>query len=106
MSGKLISIIFCGGCNPKINRGRIAELVSAQLARFDVKVSFNCRDADFFVFLSGFPVGCAERKFPVEAPFIVVAGSSINSITFEENSLAAEIITRGRNHFEKLQRNL
>lgn len=101
MAGKRCSIIFCGGCNPKINRGRIAEGVSAQLVEHGCQVSYNDHDADFIVYLSGCSVSCSKRKNTIDRPSIVVAGTSIDSITMEEKSLVAEIITRGRNHFGK-----
>jgi len=102
MRKKHFSIIFCGGCNPKINRKYIAETLSVQLAQYGYRVSYNQQDADFFVYLSGCSVSCAEKKNIKKAPFIVVAGSSIDSISYNENVLAAEIIIRGRNCFEKL----
>jgi hypothetical protein len=101
MSGKRCSIIFCGGCNPKINRGRIAESVSSQLAEHGYQVSYNNPDVDFVIYLSGCSVSCAKSKNQIEAPFVVIAGTSVDSITIEEKSLVAEIITRGRNHFGK-----
>jgi len=102
MRKKHFSIIFCGGCNPKINRKRISETLSIQLAKYGYEVSYDSLDADFVVYLSGCAVGCAEQKKIANVPFTVVAGSSVDSVSYEENVLAAEIITRGRKQFEKL----
>ncbi|MEI7613643.1 MAG: hypothetical protein WCK63_12085 [Betaproteobacteria bacterium] len=102
MVTKHFSIVFCGGCNPKINRSQIAETLNVQLTRLGYKVSYNELDADFMVYLSGCSVSCAEQKKMTNVPFVVVAGLSIDSINFKENALATEILTRGRSCFERL----
>ena len=100
MPRKKISINFCGGCNSKINRKKIADTVHDQMVNRGHDVTYNRTDADFVVFLSGCSVSCAVRKAVVEAPCIVVAGPSIDSTAIEENSLVAEILARGRDHIE------
>ena len=102
MARKHLSIIFCGGCNPKINRKKISEALTAQLGGHGYEVSYNRQDADFMVYLSGCSVSCAEQKKIDGRPCLVVAGSSIDSTSYNESVLAEEIITRGRSYFEKL----
>ena len=102
MADKHLSIIFCGGCNPKINRKNIAEALATQLAKHGCKVSYNQLNADLVVYLSGCSVNCAEQRKVDGVPCLVVAGSSIDSISYDESVLAEEIITRGRDYFEKL----
>jgi hypothetical protein len=101
MSEKHFSIIFCGGCNPKIDRSLIAKTLSDQLGKRGYRVSYNEVEADFIVYLSGCSVSCAERIKDAEVPFIEVAGSSIDSISFNEDALSTEILTGVRNYFEK-----
>ena len=102
MARKHLSIIFCGGCNPRISRKNIAEAVASQLGKHGHEVSYNQLDADFIVYLSGCSVSCAEQRKVDSTPCLVVAGSSIDSTSYNESVLAEEIITRGRSYFEKL----
>jgi len=91
-----ISIKFCGGCNPKINRGQIAEEVEKLLAAFGSDVSYNELKVDFIIYISGCSANCAERYNKTDVPCIVVAGESIDSLPVAEYNLAAEIISRVR----------
>ncbi|MBC8018573.1 MAG: hypothetical protein H7X83_08655 [Verrucomicrobia bacterium] len=103
MSGKLITINFCGGCNPKINRGHIAKRIQGQLTELGYEVSYNAVAGDLVICLSGCSVSCAERNRCSETGAIVVAGSKIESITIEENALVDEILLKVRTHFEDTQ---
>lgn len=100
MTEKKISIFFCGGCNPKINRRQVAEELKHHVSGNGHVISYNNADADFVVYLSGCSVSCAERNKKAGTPFIVVAGASIDSMAMEKESLAAGIIKKGGNHFE------
>ena len=49
-----VGIQFCGGCNPRIDRGQIALELQKALVDRDFDVVFNSPEADFVIFLSGF----------------------------------------------------
>ena len=101
MSQKQISIKFCGGCNPKIDRGRIAEEVQSMLSPTEFSVCYNRLDVDFVVYLSGCQSNCAQRYNPTEeAGVAIVAGATVDSLGIEEKELAAEIAKRVRDFFE------
>jgi hypothetical protein len=101
-----VSIKFCGGCNPKIDRGRVAEKVRELLGDCGTEVTYNKVEADFVVFLSGCTANCAERYNSTEAPFIIVAGASLDLMDVEESALAAEIINKWRTHYEGLGKDI
>jgi hypothetical protein len=42
-----VSIIFCGGCNPGIDRGSLAAELARRLAAMDCRLSYNDRTATF-----------------------------------------------------------
>jgi hypothetical protein len=94
-----VSIKFCGGCNPAINRGRIAEEVLEHIIANGHTVSYNTPDADFIIYISGCLANCAEKYDGIKSASLVVAGASIDLMAVEESALAAEIIARGRNYF-------
>ncbi len=61
MLGRRVSIKFCGGCNPQINRAEIAREVGKHLSSHGLTVVFNSFDADFIVHLSGCSSNCAQK---------------------------------------------
>lgn len=93
MNEARISINFCGGCNSRIDRGRIAAETSTCLAMAGYVVSFNQPEADVVIYLSGCTANCAEPVDQVMA-CIVVAGTTIDRILTEERQLVGEIINK------------
>lgn len=106
MKTKEISIRFCGGCNPRINRGRIAQQVREILARSGYTVSFNRLDVDFVIYMSGCSANCAKRYSDACKPHVAVSGAAVDCMTADESQLVSEIINRVRDWFEKLERGL
>jgi hypothetical protein len=100
MDNKLISIKFCGGCNPKIDRGRIAEDVKKLLNAFGHSVSYNRLDVDLVIYISGCTANCAHRYNKTDASFIEVAGANIDSMALKEYDLVIEILNRVRDYLE------
>ncbi|MCX7780688.1 MAG: hypothetical protein N2491_07210 [Negativicutes bacterium] len=103
---RTISINFCGGCNPRIDCGRLAAEVRHALDKQGCKVLVNQADADFVVFLSGCTANCAWRYGDSDRPQAIVAGASLDSFALGENELAAEIINRVSDYFAKLENHL
>ena len=92
MDGKRISINFCGGCNPRIDRGLIAKEVATILTAEGYLVSFNHTTADLIIYLSGCTANCAEPVEPGEVLFVTVAGNAIGRIKILEDELVAAIV--------------
>jgi hypothetical protein len=98
MLDPVISIKFCGGCNSKIDRGRLATEVKKLLGDKDYPISYNKLDADLVIYISGCTANCAQRYNQTESPAIVVAGESINATPKSECELAAEILQQIKNY--------
>lgn len=92
MEGKQISINFCGGCNPRIDRGLIAAEVASILAAEGYLVFFNQPAADLIIYLSGCTANCAEPVEPGETLFVTVAGDVFEQMKAAENELVAMIV--------------
>ena len=103
MSSKQISITFCGGCNPKIDRSQVAKEIQSQLAA-EFSLHYNRQDVDFVIYLSGCETNCALRYNPTNAPSASVAGATVDALGVQERELATEIANKVRDYFEKLER--
>ncbi|SDF58364.1 hypothetical protein [Sporolituus thermophilus] len=101
-----VSIFFCGGCNPRIDRGQIAKEVSQLLAGQGFQVLFNKLDADFVIFLSGCTASCAHKHRSGERPAVTVAADVVDGLNVAANQLSAEIVTKVRNYFGQLENQL
>lgn len=94
MNRKRISIIFCGGCNPKSDLGRIAEEIKVFTVNNGLEVIFNSSDVDFIVFLSGCTVSCARSYNTSDVPCIEVAANTIDGVNVEEASVVTRIMEK------------
>ncbi|HWR45711.1 hypothetical protein [Sporomusa sp.] len=88
---KRISIRFCGGCNPQIDRGVIAGQLRASLTGRGYEVVFNQYDADVIIYLSGCTADCANRYSQDigNTPCIIINGNNVNSTVVKDCELAA-----------------
>ena len=96
-SAPRVSIVFCGGCNPRIDRGLVAGDIARRLAAHGYRVAYNERDADLLVRLSGCTSGCAGRDIPAEippVPVIAVAAESVDAVAVPEEDLAAAVVAK------------
>ena len=103
---KSVSIIFCGGCNPRIDRGRIASEIGAVLGGYGYQVSFNRRDAAFLIYLSGCLANCAHRYSQACRPGVVVAAATVDAMATDETELVGDIVEKVRNYFAGLENGL
>ena len=92
MEGKQISINFCGGCNPRIDRGLIAAEVASILTEEGYLVFFNQPAADLIIYLSGCTANCAEPVEQKEVLFVTVAGDEFERLKVAESELVAMIV--------------
>jgi hypothetical protein len=106
MSSMLVGIKFCGGCNPRIDRTRIAGEVEEAMAAYGCVVVLNSLNADFVVYLSGCTANCAYRYSNSEKPCVVVSAATIDTQPVNEVELGSLISQKARDYFEQLERPL
>lgn len=100
MNNRRISIVFCGGCNPRINRGQIAAQVRTMLIESGYQVWYNSLDVDFVIYISGCTACCALKYNHSNLPSVVVAAATVDTVNREEQEIAAKIVMRVRGYFE------
>ena len=79
-------IVYCGGCNPQIDRGAVAgELEAAPtFARSGVAL-----------YLSGCPRACAsDHQLSTGGPAVVVAGAHVDGVPTPAQDIAAAVIDK------------
>ncbi|CAA7599580.1 Hypothetical protein DEACI_0206 [Acididesulfobacillus acetoxydans] len=103
MSDQRVSINFCGGCNPWINRQEIAQEVKRLLSQDGCVVVFNSYEADLVIYLSGCSSNCAQKFSSEVIPCVVVAAASIDAAAVEEQKIAAEIVARVRRFCKRME---
>ena len=101
-----VSLTFCGGCNPQIDRSSLAEKLKKQLEQLGMQVTYNNANADFVVYLSGCPVSCASRKGPDHQACVRIAGRTLNSLAAAEEDLSRFAVEKVRDYFDKLARTI
>ena len=99
MNNRRISIIFCGGCNPRIDRGQIALQVQEILVARGYEVFYNSLDADFVLYMSGCTANCASKYNHSNLPAIVVAAATVDGVALDETKLVSEIVMKVRAYF-------
>jgi len=100
MNNRRISIIFCGGCNPRIDRGKVALQVQEILVARGYEVEYNSLDADFDIYMSGCTANCALKYNHSNHPSIVVAAATVDVVPMDKENLVNEIVMKVRNYFE------
>jgi hypothetical protein len=103
MSVPQVSIRFCGGCNPRIDRGRIARELRDIFESMGMKVIFNSKDADIVVYLSGCLSGCAWKFYPADAPHVTVADHTVDTAAIDEDRIVPEVTRKVKEYYERLE---
>ena len=103
MSSATVGIQFCGGCNPRIDRGRIALELQLALEGMGHRVVFNSPDADFVIFLSGCMSGCAFKFNPRNPPYVTVAAATVDNEEVGEARIVPEVLRKVRQYYERLE---
>ncbi|OAM96194.1 hypothetical protein SAMN04515679_4389 [Pelosinus fermentans] len=106
MNKRKISIVFCGGCNPWIDRGRIAAKVQDILLGMGYEVCYNSLDVDFVIYMSGCTANCALKYNHNDCPSAVVAAATLDAVAVEPAELVTDIVTKVRNYFEQLEKSV
>jgi len=103
MQSKRVSINFCGGCNPHIDRGKVARDVKELLTSAGYLISFNSYDVDFVIYLSGCTSNCAQKYSMCDIPCVVLTACMVNTLNVDENGIVSEILKNVRDYYEKLE---
>jgi len=96
----VVSITFCGGCNPKIDRGSIGNKLKEILEGLGVSVVWNSLEAGFVVFISGCSTSCACRWKRPAIPSVIVAGTSVNHREVAEEDIVPVCASAVRAYIE------
>jgi len=104
MHDKRVSINFCGGCNPCIDRGKVANEVKELLMSYGYLISFNSCDVNFVIYLSGCTSNCAQKYSLCDIPCVVITACMVNTLKVNESGIVAEIVKRVRSYYEELER--
>jgi len=99
MENRRISINFCGGCNPRIDRGQVALQVRDILVASGYQVCYNSLDVDFVIYISGCAANCALKYSSSDRPSVVVAAATVDAIVIDEAQLVTEIVSKVKKHF-------
>jgi hypothetical protein len=97
----IVSIKFCGGCNPRIDRGKIAEGLNKIFENLGISVVWNSLDADLIVFISGCATSCACRWVVSDTPSVVIASTTVNHREVTEEDIIPSVARIIRTHIEK-----
>jgi len=69
---------FCGGCNPTIERGVVAQQIREGLAG-EVRWVSEEEKKDFILIINGCPTACADTiEVRGEGPTLVISGTMIS----------------------------
>lgn len=85
--GERVKVVFCGGCNPQIDRSALAAAVPASDPH--VRPGMTVR-------LSGCPRACASHHLHVadDGSEIIVAGELVDGLPTAHANLAAAVMTK------------
>ena len=106
MNNRRIGINFCGGCNPRIDRGKIAAQVATILREREYQIYYNSLDVDFVIYLSGCMANCSLKYKNSNQPCVVVAAETVDAMTRGKEKLVTEIVMKVGFYFESLERKL
>ena len=101
MKGKHVSIKFCGGCNPRYERGAVARKISERIIAQGAVSSYNQLDADLVIFLSGCSASCANRYNPIVKEAISVADGTVDAVAIPAEKIVDEVIRQVNRYLEK-----
>lgn len=89
-----VSIVFCGGCNPRYDRGALASALAVMLAAMGHRVKYNTvESAAAVIYLSGCTAGCASRSCTT-VPGVIVAGETIDALPVAAQDMAAVVMAK------------
>ena len=73
-----MAVKFCGGCNPAVERGSVAERIRKKLAG-EVSWVSGDEEKDFLLMINGCLTACADRpEKRGKIPVVVICGETIS----------------------------
>ena len=96
-----VSIKFCGGCNPNIDRVAVAEKVKIQLENLGIAVNYNDLNAEFIVYINGCKVSCASRQVAENQECAIIAGCNMNNWDVAEADLSQLAVEKVKDYLKK-----
>lgn len=90
---RTIGLVFCGGCNPRIDRGAVAVELKTALENLGFLIQINCRTSDYLIFINGCTAACAVTNCG-SRPYAVVAAASVDSKETDPSCLGKEVLEK------------
>jgi len=80
-SSPRLTVKFCGGCNPQVDRGFILQTIREELLGQVLWVAWG-EEADLLLVLNGCPVSCADREDVKEKGrrILMISGNIVSGI--------------------------
>lgn len=94
---KTVGIKFCGGCNPLIERARVAEELKAILpAGFTFENAGSAHPWDIGILICGCPTACADRPEAraLAAAWVLVGGAEVDRFSVPVEKIAGTIAAK------------
>jgi len=103
-------IIFCGGCNPLINRANVTRCVQQAIPNWAFKYLYpdeSVSNVDVILIINGCHAGCMRADDDWGKPSVTVCGTAINFRTVPRDKLCfklcAELQRIVEEHYGKLE---
>jgi hypothetical protein len=94
---KLIGVKYCGGCNPHIDRAKLAlEIEKLLPPEYSLTTNLSSNMWNIGILICGCPTACADRpEFKnLARKWIIVAGSSVDLDNALEEKLADVVVRK------------
>lgn len=103
MTGRpVVKVLYCGGCNPEIDRSQLVREVVLKLGN---EASFaSAKIPDVILLVNGCAHGCLddEQTGSAECSKVSVQGSRIDSRPVSPEDLAAAVVARMREYLTRI----
>ena len=66
------------------------------------EIIFNSLDADFVIYLSGCPSGCAFKFNPTNPPYVAVAGHTVDQEEVDAARIVTEVLGKVKEFYNKV----
>ena len=94
---KLTGIKYCGGCNPHIDRAKLAlEIEKLLPPEYSLTMNLSSNSWDVGIMVCGCLTACADKPefTKLASKWIVVAGNSVDLNNAPEEKLAAIVVRK------------
>ena len=94
---KLIGIKYCGGCNPHIDRAKLALEIEKLLSpEYSLTTNLSSNPWDIGILICGCPTACVDKPDvrDLARNWIMVAGNSVDLNNAPEKELAGIVVSK------------